>query len=417
MRGIAALLCLLLSGCLAGCVDGRFNVPETPDDEAAYTALFPHYAEYCALSEISKKPGTAVDIIAGGPGGHSILYLNGVCRVRDAGYPEIALCPEGSAGDGVGLSVNAHYANALWVATEGRALVFRGGLAPGTPLTAAGYEAAQAAAKAQGVLDGVVFHPEVFAARLASLSERDYMYEVSIATDYAIGFGRDVYCAKVPMSRAKMAGVVEYLNGLQRPYRSGQTVFRWDVLRNNCAHTTHNALANVGVWAEWPVERPLLISAFDFPVPKNEFVNLMRRTNDMPIADPDAIQADDAARAALLTQGWLATRPGGLARAQRAIRPNAMYETDLRLIFYDEPVFARYQRRFDAIFANPRHTDLGANLRHFQALYGAILAAPARASTPAPAPAPANDFGQRLRAHIATEQAALDGLIARGTTR
>ena len=37
------------------------------------------------------------------------------------------------------------------------------------------------------------------------------------------------------------------------------------------------------MWSEWPTHRPLLISAFDFPVPKNEFVNLMRRTNDLPI--------------------------------------------------------------------------------------------------------------------------------------
>ena len=54
----------------------------------------------------------------------------------------LALCDEtGDAADGVGLSVNAHYRNAEWVATEGRDFFFDGGLKPGQPLTRAAYRA------------------------------------------------------------------------------------------------------------------------------------------------------------------------------------------------------------------------------------------------------------------------------------
>jgi len=69
----------------------------------------------------AKKPGFGAEIVPGGPGGHSVLYLNGVCRVKDAGYPVVALCESGDPrpGEGVGLSVNAHYSNANWIATEG----------------------------------------------------------------------------------------------------------------------------------------------------------------------------------------------------------------------------------------------------------------------------------------------------------
>ena len=78
----------------------------------------------------------------------------------------------------------------------------------------------------------------------------------------------------------------------------------------------------VGVWPELPTDRPLLIAAFDFPVPKNEFVNLMWRTNDMPIADPDALYDDTAARAAMLQLDYIPTEPGGLGRggARRSSR-------------------------------------------------------------------------------------------------
>ena len=38
----------------------------------------------------------------------------------------------------------------------------------------------------------------------AGTSKRDYMYELSISTDYAVNFGRDRYCARVPMQREQM---------------------------------------------------------------------------------------------------------------------------------------------------------------------------------------------------------------------
>jgi len=362
---------------LSACAQTHFQVPQTNLDEAAYTAIFPYYAEYCAVSEFRKKKGSGIDLEGGGPGGHSVFYLNGVCRVPEMGYPELALCgdsPAGRTGRGVGISVNDHYRNANWVATEGRDFFYDGDLKPGEGVTRASYARTQERAKAMGILDGILFHRAVFDAKPAGMSERDYMYEVSIPTDYAIGLGRDRYCARVPLDRGRMQTVIRYLNGLNEPYRSGQEVFRWHVLRNNCSYLAHNALAAAGLWPEWPTERPLLIAAFDFPVPKNEFVNVMRRTNDMPIADPDALYADDTARSGLTEQGWIPTQPGSLAEAKPAVEPNELYHTDLRLIFFDEAIFGHYRERFDRIFTEPRYTDLASNLAYFSHLYASILA-------------------------------------------
>jgi hypothetical protein len=363
---------------LGGCVNSYFTVPADAIDDAAYTSIYPWYAEFCALSEIDKKPGFGAEIVPGGPGGHSILYLNGVCRVTDAGYPVVTLCKDSGSpkpGEGVGLSVNDHYQNANWIATQGRDFVFRGNLLPGEALTKDRYLQTQKQAEAMGILDGVVFHHEVFDDQPAGMSKTAFMYDMSIATDYAVGFARDRYCARVPLDRAKMAAVVGYLNQVNAPYRSGQKLFQWNVLENNCTHLAHNVLAVAGVWSEWPINRPLLISAFDFPVPKNEFVNLMRRTNDMPITDSGALYDDTAARATIMNWHSMPTLPGGLAEAVRVVQPNEVYNTHLRLIFYDEPTFGHYQRWFDAIFRDPRYTGLPANLQHFSALYATILAA------------------------------------------
>jgi hypothetical protein len=276
---------------LTGCVHAYYATVPTALSERTYAAIYPYYAEYCAESEFDKKKGFGVDIEGGGPGGHSVFYLNGACRMH-AGYPELALCNEtadGMAGRGVGLSVNAHYKNAAWTATEGRNFFFGGDLAPGEGVTRMTYARTQDKAKAMGILDGIVFHRDVFEDKPPDMSDRDFMYEVSIATDYAVDLARDRYCARVPLDRDKMAVVVQYLNALNEPYRSGRKDFHWHVLRNNCAYLAHNSLAAVGLWPEWPTDRPLLIAAFDFPVPKNEFVNLIERTNDMPITSPDAL--------------------------------------------------------------------------------------------------------------------------------
>jgi hypothetical protein len=368
-------LAVIASLAIAACSTAHLDTRPSADAEAAYAALFPYYAELCAVSELKKQPGFGAELVSG-VGGHAILYLNGVCRDRRAGYPVIGLCEDDApAGErGVGLSVNAHFKNTVWVATPGRDFLFHGTLRPGERLTRAIYAQTQAAAKAKRIYDGVEFHDGVFAEMPPQMSRRDYQYEVSVATDYAIGFGRDRYCARVPLDRERMAALVAYLNELNSPYRAGEKVFDWNVLNNNCSHVAHNALAAAGVWSEWPMDRFLLLAVFSFPVPKNEFVNLARRVNDMPIDDIEAIYADRAARASLMGYGTLPTAPGALAEAEPAAPQNDIYDTALSLIFYDDPIFGTYQPRFTRIFAEPRYTDLEANLRHFADLYRRIEA-------------------------------------------
>lgn len=355
---------------LAACATAHVDRMPSANDERLYDSLYPYYAEFCAVSQIEKKPGSGADT-SGGPGGHSVLYLNGVCRDDGTGYPTVKMCDAASAPErkGVGLSVNAHFKNASWVATEGRDFFFHGTLAPDERLTPAAYERTQAKAKEMGILDGVEFHAEVFDDMPPGWSRRDYMYEVSIATDYAIAYGRDRYCARVPLSREKMARMVRYLNALNATYRDGKKDFEWDVFRNNCSHVTHNALAEAGVWDEWATHDFFLFAAIDFPVPKNEFVDLMRRTNDLPLDDVGALWRDAAARRSLLQSDGLPAEAGALAEAEPAVQNNDIYATDLSLIFYDDPIFGVYRQRFERIFAEPRYFDIRASLKHFSGLY------------------------------------------------
>jgi hypothetical protein len=336
-----------------------------------YDRFYPYHAELCALSEIRKKPGVGVQFRSA-MGGHSLLYLSGVRLDRDVGYPTLRLCDESAspADHGVGISVNSHYRNANWVAAEGRDFVFRGALREDEPLTHQSYERTQNRAKATGVLDGIEFHEHEFRDKPPGMSREDYMYEISVGTDYAVTFGREVYRAKLPLDRRRMAVIVDFLNALNVPYRDGKRDYRWSVFNNNCSHVAHNALAEAGIWATWPIGEFVVTAAFNFPVPKNEFVDLLVQANDLPVADPRALFANAVARRALPDWDALPTAPGGLATVQPAVAENQVYDVErLRLIFYERPLWGKYQRRFGRIFREPRYFSLSANLSHFAAAY------------------------------------------------
>jgi hypothetical protein len=342
-----------------------------PDKAASYP--LPYYAEFCALAEIHQRPGFPVEVKTVGPGGHSTLYLNGACRDTDAHYPVLKLCAPGDSEEGVGLSVNAHFRNAQWVATPGRDFFYRGDLPQGARLTRDIYAATQDRAEALGIYDGVIFTEAAMADKPAGIGDRDYMYAVSVGTDYATDYARKRYCARVPLSQTQMQKIVAYLNDLNRPYRTGEKTFTWNLFENNCTHMVHNALAAAQVWAAWSTDRFVLFSLFDFPVPANEFVNLMQRTNDLDLSDLEGLYADKDARADLMENDSLPTQPLALADAATVIPDNDVYETRSDLIFYDIP-YGPYQTAFRDIFSAPRYVSPRANLAYFLWLYGKIEA-------------------------------------------
>ncbi len=79
----------------------------------------------------------------------------------------------------------------------------------------------------------------------------------------------------------------------------------------------------------------------------------MRRTNERADRRPDALYDDRRpGRDRCATAACRRVR-GGLAEAERAIRPNEVYNTNLRLIFYDEPTFGHYQQHFEQNLQRP----------------------------------------------------------------
>ena len=392
-RALCSLVLLSWAALLSACSDPvAFDRPGATMDDAAYTALFPTYAEFCAVSQIDKRPGFGADI-RGENGGHATFFLQGACRVEAAHYPLLAPCDAG----GVGLSMNAHFKNAKFVATPGRAMFYDGGLAIGQPMDRAAYAEVQARAKRIGIYDGVVFWPEAFGPGTEGMAPEDAKYEMSIGTDYGVGLARGRHCARVPVGRAQMDRMIAWLNLQNAPYRSGARQFRWSVFTDNCIHLAHNALAAAGLWPEWPIDRPVIIAMFDFPVPRNEFVNIMRATN-APLPSLDTLARADDASDALRKAGELPIRAGALAVSVPPRRPNTVYGTDLHLIFYDEPHIGGYQRWSNEIFADPAELDLDANLDAWERRFHAAQADLQQVARSA--------LAERYRDYLATQQTA-----------
>ena len=370
----------------------------------AYKDIVPYYAELCALSELRKKPGFGVPLRSG-MGGHLLLYLNGVRVNRSSGYPTLEVSPPGlGAGrHGAAISANSHYRNANWVAVEDREFVFRGALAPGEALTRDAYARTQATARSRGLLDGIEFHEHFFREKPPGMSVEDFKYEISVATDYGAQFGRDCYRARVPLDAARMQRIVDFLNGLNEPYREGHRFYRWRILNDNCVHVAHNALAAAGFWAPWPTGQLAVFAAFRFPVPKNTMVDLALRANDLPIEDAEAIFANAEARRVLIESGGLPTGPAALTSVAPAIPVNDVYDVgNLRLIFFDNPFWGPYRGWFRRILSEPRYTDLHANLRHFAQRYQtAVRSLPRMAG----GDLDRAQFRDRYERHIAAEAA------------
>ncbi len=218
-----------------------------------------------------------------------------------------------------------------------------------------------------------------------------------------------------------MSAVVDFLNAQNAPYRSGRAEFRWSLFQDNCIHLAHNALAAAAVWEEWPTNRAMLIALFDFPVPKNEFVNLMRRTNNPDLLDPAAAYRDPAARRSVVQFGQLPVRPGAIALSWPPRQPNEVYGTALKLVFYDEPHFGPYRGWLDAILADPRFFDLESNLRYFAARFHEVRASrqplswwlAQNGSREAPPGASMTAFHTRFYAALDREIGAIDTHLAR----
>jgi hypothetical protein len=367
-----ALLGMFASGCFLGKQGDRI-VPirlATPD----YETLFPHYVSLCAVSRFDR-----IGVERGGNAGHAVMYLKGVCRVPDAPYPQLRMCPErvddvDDPQHGVGVSVNAAYENVNWVAYPGRHLFFNGYLKPEDTLDQAHFESVIRAIVDQKLLRGVEVKEDHLTGILPGTLEHR-IAESLLGTDTAIRFARSVWCNTLPVARPQIEAIVAHLNEVNRVYASGERPYVYSLLSDNCVDLLHNSLAAGEIWEPKAHYRLAIRKFMTIGIPANEVVNFGVRANLFPLDRFQNVYADAAMRRSLERFDWLPTRHGALFQSVPVHLKNEIYDTSLQMYVLEGPG-KRETKRFAEIANDVRFTDIGENLRYWEARYARILAAP-----------------------------------------
>jgi hypothetical protein len=344
-------------------------VEQRPD--LAYEKLFPRYVELCATSQWSSKLEGP-----GGVTGHAVMYIKGACKDEDAPYPQLRQCRHAATRlddpeHGAGVSVNRWFRNVNWVAIPGYKLFYEGNLEPGQRLTQDHFDATVRDAIAAGVFDGVELHD--YPTDAATRSLEDFVTRRSIATDFALRYGRTVFCARMPVTEPMLDEVIAFLNDKNLEYATGEADYNWDLLADNCVHTLRNALAAANIWSPLPVWAVKFLRFFNLAVPANEFVNLAMLGTEGEVEDYRAVYEQDELRDALQDFDWLPTRHGALLKTLPAHAPNDVFDTTFRLFTLQSPL--RIGKTNDAVrlLSDERFVDLEANLEYFREKYDAIL--------------------------------------------
>jgi len=367
----------------------------------AYDDVFPYYLEYAAMTRIHARGADP-----GGRHGHAAFYLKGVRRVRGAPYPQLELAPGDSAlsdpNTGVGVSVNKVLANVNWVAFDGRDLFYNGGMRDGDVIDAAVRDGVIERVWRAGVFDGVRLHDDVLAGKAPGESDEHYVGGKSIGTDFALRFGRNVACVRIPVTREMMGTMVDYLNAMNRRYAENPGAeFEWNGVENNCTHLALNALAQVSGLRELKTDAGPIGRFFNLAIPANALVDLAVAANDRR-PESRRLQGDGRARAAFEKYRWLLQEPGVIVRWLPRFRGhNELWEGDFDMYTMERPViplilvppmaaipigskwiwptYYRFeQKEYRRLFAEPRYYDLRANLEHYLDVTGS----PPRGSEP-----------------------------------
>ena len=374
--GLRVTLVFTAALAAAGCIELGERLAPTHDivvltqrPDPIYEELFPTYAELCAVSQYRPKEGKI-----GGIPGHAVMYLKGACVDGRARYPRLIPCsrPVDDPGDprhGTGISVNKWFKNVNWVGVPGKRLFFHGNLRKGQTLTREHFDAAVRAALPY--YRGVETHPKDEA---PDRSLEDFIAQDSIGTDFALRYGRSVYCMRLPVTRPMMAQMIEFLNELNDDYADGETAYNWDGFHDNCVHTLHNALAAAKIWRPKAIWTIKFRQFFNVAIPANEMMNLATLANDYPLENFPRIYTDRLKRETLLEQNWVPMTPGALMKSMPIHLDNELYDTRYRLMIVQSPFLRSVTKKADRLLYDARFVELEANLRLFRARYEFILA-------------------------------------------
>ena len=342
------------------------------EPDPLYEELVTHYVELCAVSQYRPLNGKL-----GGIPGHAVMYLKGACLDESSPYPRLRACRYASTNrsdpeHGAGVSVNRWFKNVNWVATPGKFLFYDGEVQTYEQLDQARFDETVQRAIDVGIFKGVEVHPVEGAEGPREL--REFIAQSSLGTDFALRFGRTIFCSRLPMHPDMLARAMDYLNGLNDEYWNGEADYQWSGYSDNCVHTLHNSLAAAGVWKPKSIQSTKLRQLFNIAVPANTVVDLAILSNEYPIEDYARIEGDELRWKGLTENDWLPAVPGALVKTMPVLQLNALYDTRFRMFVLGGWFTNDALKRAQHLLTDGRYLQIDANFRYFYRRYEKILA-------------------------------------------
>jgi hypothetical protein len=352
---------------------------------------------------------------AGGAFAHAVLYFDNACVETSFGYPQIRRCRPGET-QGTGVSVNKVFKNVNWVAVPTRETFFYGDLKNDEMLDMNAKGGTKEPNEqrndlitkiaALGIYQGIQVKDDVAAKRTKDEDETRFKINQSLDTDFAINWGRDIYCVNVPLNENLLDKGIEFVNlanivhaDAQRfkdyklqhlNYRDLKGInvynnhakangiasdYNWNGISENCAHLAYNLFAAMGLVSPRRVGMKIP-NPFTMAVPADRWVSLIRTANSdfgRAIDDVWALYLPGRNRDILTEQGVVVKHHGVVAEA---IPTHNSAKNDI--FIRSEKLVAMWPtnwlptRKYSVTRPKDLY-DIGENLRKFDAQYTRLL--------------------------------------------
>ena len=372
----------LVLGVLGFCSLG-LNALASQSSEEQYKSLFPLYMQYCAATQIKPVNGEA-----GGYGGHAVIYVEGLCKNENAEYPRVEACSriptQRHAHTGVGISVDKYFKNVNWVAVPDYDFFINGELSNKTKVTASQQMIAVTnAVMERNVFKGVLYDEKQIDRKLLDNDKiaktRTYEWEMAnqaLGTDFALTWGRSLECVRLPITEPQLYAVRDYLNRLnEKYYQNPSKPFEWSAYYNNCAHTSSNAFAAIGVRKYIEPDSNFAWQVLNIANPANPLLTIKYKSQREAASLSD-IESGGRFEKAFKEFKWVPTEAGALTVNHPILKNNELFLADVSAFKLPaKPLHLSYWINDfnDNESKTPRYTNLEQNLGMWVGRYkGAI---------------------------------------------
>lgn len=345
-----------------------------------YDSAFPEYYEYCTGTQL-KYQKEYFDGGTGGAGGHSFIYVHGLCKDYTKDYPQVIPCDEVSEElknryphKGVGVSLDSDYKNVMWIAVPGKKLILDGNIDSPRAVTKEDIKRINQTAFDLKVFENVELSSDGFQSLEKNSKEYSDAATVwSLGTDIAVKWARDLRCVKTPINKAAVKKVATYLNAQNDSIYKNNKNYEWSFIYNNCTHLSLNAAESFGITNFLKVDQPLVKQLGHLAVPANGFMKL---ADDLVIGKLKKKKLKKSLDQ-LENNGLIGLQVGSLLEREKVFPSSVIFKTDdIKGISIPRKKLTKMfttLKGYEKHFNNPVYTDLDENLNYWSNIYFNLL--------------------------------------------